>query len=631
MTAVAGPSAIRADYGPARERSRTVLPLVVWQAAWRVSPGRTLALTVWCLWSGLQAALLAVALGQLVSRVGVEGRSLLWPALTITGLLVGQVLLSAVASQLSGSLSWRLERAHAGRLVVVLTAPRPLAELEHPEVAADLETARGEGHTLNAGVAVGTLMSQGSQLVLAVTSAALLVSIRWWAPLLLIPGLLLLRSWLAQETRIYREGLEASGGGQQRASYFRSLALQPASAREIRTFNLTEWLISRLTGHLNEGLEHVRQRRAAMVPRMLLTGAVLVAGYGVLGALAVDDARTGSLSIGALLVLLQAAFGLLSLAGGLEDRQRFTRSAAPFAALNRATTWLDSRSQALQRARSGAVGTSTPDQSLRSGPLIAKGLGFAYPGRERILENVSFEVPAGGVLAVVGANGAGKSTLMRLLAGLDEPSSGRLLVGDRAAGTWSLSDWRRKVAFVPQHFMRWELSVRDNVQFGCPHQTLSDAEIWSLLRQAGAAEMLTGHPAGLETVLSRTEPGGLDLSGGQWQRLAMARALAAVHAGASLLILDEPTASLDVRGETEFYTRFLSLTGGVTTILVSHRYSTVQLADQIVVIEDGRVGAAGSHADLLRRSAWYARMVQQQTRPFQEAAPAQAMLMEETA
>ncbi|GGR20155.1 ABC transporter ATP-binding protein [Deinococcus ruber] len=596
-----------------RGRAPAWLPLIFWQAAWRVSPFRTGLLTVWSVWQGLQTAALALALNVLVTRLTGNGSGLqgvLWPTAGIVGLLVSQVLLGTFAGQVTAALAWRLERAQVSGLVSLLTVPRPLSSLEQGSVPADLTAARGENGSLTPDVALSTLGALTAQLVMAASSVLLLASVRWWAPLLLLPGLLVLRRWLSQETRVYRDGLEAASGGQRRAGYFRSLALTTASAREVRTFGLSGWLLEQLTGQLSAGLSDVRRRRREQVPQMIVATITLTLGYGGLTALALRDAVHGTLGAGPLVLMLQAALGLLSVVSGLENGLRFTRAAQPFAALSRARQQLEDSSE--QRA---STAEALPTLLHRE-PLVAQDLSFSYPGQEATLRNVSFSARPGQVLAVVGPNGAGKSTLMRLLARLDEPSSGRLSVGGHDARNWPLEQWRRQVAVVTQQFMRWELSVRDNVQFGCPQYPLGDDLIWTLLERAGAAEFIRGLPGGLDTVLSGSDPQGSGLSGGQWQRLATARALAAVEAGAALLILDEPTASLDVRAEMEFYRHFLQLTRGVTTVLVSHRYSTVQLADEIVVLQDGRTAERGRHADLMARGGWYARMVRQQTQAF---------------
>jgi ATP-binding cassette subfamily B protein len=254
----------------------------------------------------------------------------------------------------------------------------------------------------------------------------------------------------------------------------------------------------------------------------------------------------------------------------------------------------------------------------RGGKMAVRlqGVRFTYRNRERpTLDGLDLEIPAGQSLAVVGENGAGKSTLIKLLCGLYPPDAGSITLD----GATPLQA-RGRVGVIFQDFVRYPLPLRENVAFGSL-PLLDDPEtLEAALRDAGGAGVLASMADGWETVLSREYEGGVDLSGGQWQRIALARALAAVRGGAGLLILDEPTAALDVRAEAELFERFLAVTRGVTTILVSHRLSSVRRADRIVVIDGGRVVEDGSHDALMRAGGRYAAMYSLQADRFAPAA-----------
>ncbi|NUR55224.1 MAG: ABC transporter ATP-binding protein, partial [Acidobacteria bacterium] len=224
-----------------------------------------------------------------------------------------------------------------------------------------------------------------------------------------------------------------------------------------------------------------------------------------------------------------------------------------------------------------------------------------------VLEHFDLIVPAGSSLAIVGQNGAGKTTIAKLLCRLYDPQAGAIEIDGVDLRALDVDSWRTQITAVFQDFMRLELPLRDNVAPG----GASDAAVRTALESAGAATL-----ASLDTILARGYAGGTDLSGGQWQRVALARALCAVSLGASVVLLDEPTAQLDVRGEAEIFDRILKATRHCTTILISHRFSTVRHADRICVLEHGRVIELGTHDELMARNGRYRTMFDLQAQRF---------------
>jgi ABC-type multidrug transport system fused ATPase/permease subunit len=237
-----------------------------------------------------------------------------------------------------------------------------------------------------------------------------------------------------------------------------------------------------------------------------------------------------------------------------------------------------------------------------------RNVSFGYPGGPLVLDGFDLTIPAGSSLAIVGQNGAGKTTLAKLLCRLYDPSAGTIEIDGRDVRELDLDEWRRRITAVFQDFIRFELPLRDNV---APAYA-PDEKVLAALAAAGA-ERLTY----LDTVLARGYDGGTDLSGGQWQRVALARALCAVSMGAGVVLLDEPTAQLDVRGESEIFERLLSATRHCTTILISHRFSTVRHADRICVLEHGRVVELGTHDELMAVGGRYRTMFDLQAQRFQ--------------
>jgi ATP-binding cassette subfamily B protein len=245
-------------------------------------------------------------------------------------------------------------------------------------------------------------------------------------------------------------------------------------------------------------------------------------------------------------------------------------------------------------------------------------LTFAYPGSPStslgtgslVLEHFDLTIPAGSSIAIVGQNGAGKTTLAKLLCRLYDPQSGAIEIDGADLRDLDLDSWRARVTAVFQDFIRFELPLRDNVMAsGAP-----DTAVRAALESAGASRL-----AELDTVLARGYTGGTELSGGQWQRVALARALCAVQLGAGVVLLDEPTAQLDVRGEAEIFDRILAATRHCTTILISHRFSTVRRADRICVLEQGRVVELGTHDELMALGGRYQTMFELQAERFNAA------------
>jgi ABC-type multidrug transport system fused ATPase/permease subunit len=254
-----------------------------------------------------------------------------------------------------------------------------------------------------------------------------------------------------------------------------------------------------------------------------------------------------------------------------------------------------------------------PAQAEPAREIRLRDVTFAYPGSgeapgRAVLEHFDLTIPAGSSLAIVGQNGAGKTTIAKLLCRLYDPQSGSIEVDGIDVREFDLASWRSRVTAVFQDFVRFELPLRDNVApAGAP-----DEVVQSALESAGAVNL-----AALDTVLARGYDGGTDFSGGQWQRVALARALAAVKLGAGVVLLDEPTAQLDVRGEAEIFDRLLAATRHCTTILISHRFSTVRHADRICVLEHGRAVELGTHDELMALGGRYRTMFDLQAQRFQ--------------
>jgi len=267
-----------------------------------------------------------------------------------------------------------------------------------------------------------------------------------------------------------------------------------------------------------------------------------------------------------------------------------------------------------------------PDALVRGIDLV--NVSFRYPGIDPaappILSDVTLSLPAGKLVALVGENGAGKSTLVKLLSRFYEPSAGEILVDGVPLRRFAIEPWRARLSAGFQDFAQFQFLARETVGVGDLPRVLDRAAVERAMARGGATDVLAALPSGLETQLGKGWPGGVELSGGQWQKLALARA--AMRVAPLVILFDEPTAALDAQTEHALFERMAAVAHrgearGTVTLVVSHRFSTVRMADLIVVIDRGRVREAGSHAELVARAGLYAELYELQARAYRSGPP----------
>ena len=553
---------------------------------------------------GILPAAFAIAMGVLVGAVQ-RGDPLAGPLAFAGAIFMLLQVLSPIHQAVSANLGDRTAAWLYDRLTEACVRPPGMGHLEDPTLTSDLTVARDfdlgmTGPPLS--ISLDFIASGMVEMTGGVASAVILARYAWWAPIVLA-GAWLATHWLLRESAIWRDrNTEEVRGAQRDADYAYRLAVDPPASKELRLFGLAGWTIDRFIARrtrLHE-LQYAatRLRERPVIWSMLLVVSANILVFWLLASAAAD----GRISLGEVVVYVQSAVGVSMIAfGGFS--WALDGAAAPVAAVLR-----------LEPTMRPAGGLRSGDRSAQATPareIRLRDVTFAYPAvastpfrvATPVLEHFDLTIPAGSSLAIVGQNGAGKTTIAKLLCRLYDPQSGAIEIDGIDIREFDLRSWRSRVAAVFQDFIRLELPLRDNVApAGAP-----DDVVRAALESAGATNL-----AALDTVLARGYDGGTDLSGGQWQRIALARALAAVTLGAGVVLLDEPTAQLDVRGEAEIFDRLLTATRHCTT----HRFSTVRHADRICVLEGGRVIELGTHDELMGLAGRYRKMFELQAQRF---------------
>ena len=388
--------------------------------------------------------------------------------------------------------------------------------------------------------------------------------------------------------------------------YLRILGGSKEAAKELKLFGLSKFLTKRFTRLSDE----VYEENVALSKRKLIAGAFLsiIGSLGYYSAYVYVIWRTvmGALSIGSLYFLagaiLQASTNIqqiFSTLSGVADQALFLTDLLAFFEM-----------QPTIRSKPNALPAPRPIQR----GFEFRNVSFAYPGSERrILENLDFTLHPGERVALIGENGQGKTTIVKLITRLYDPTEGQILLDGVDLREYSLEDLYREIGVIFQDFMRYEMTARENVAVGRIEEIDNLSEIVAASHKSLADEVVARLPGGYDQMLGRRFENGVDLSGGEWQKLALARAYLR---DAQLLILDEPTASLDARSEYEVFERFAELTGSKMALFISHRFSTVRMADRIVVLAEGQIVEDGTHERLMALGGQYAEMFELQAASY---------------
>lgn len=562
-----------------------------------------------------------VLVGRLPEAAGTGVHSEATRSVLVALLILGVIALFAWVTESLGALL----REHLARiasrhwdqeLMTAVAGPATVAHLEDPALLDRLEAAAGRTRAgpAQAVAVVGPVVTSILTGLFALVFVARFSP--WLALAFLVHALVSRMHWRSRFSRI-TAAIFGQGDLHRRSGYVRDLALTPAAAKEVRIFGLHHWVRVRFDAEWRDAMRPVWPRMRQGWERSLGVSAGWTALLAIGGWMLVTAAIEGRVTLTVAVITLQAIVGLDGL-GGVSDFQHLLAEGADRVPLHRSVVAeLRALVSDVDPTRVIGLPAQAPSQSI-----AFEAVSFRYPGTDQpVLDDFDLEVEAGTSIAIVGLNGAGKTTLVKLLAGLHRPDSGRVVVDGVPVAHLDAAAWQRRVSAIFQDFWRYPMSVRANIGLGAPERLDDQVALDRAAARAGADAVIAELPNGWDTVLDRQFEGGAELSGGQWQRMALARSLFAVEAGARVLVLDEPTAALDVRAEADIYDRFLDITHGLTSIVISHRFSTVRRADRIVVLEHGRIIEDGNHDSLVAAGGRYARMFELQAARYREAGP----------
>lgn len=535
--------------------------------------------------------------------------------LVASGVFFAQQVVTPFQSSLAQVVKHRVDGHFYDRMFAAVARSTSIAPLENQTSLAHLHQATESlltGFRTPGDAAAGTLALIARYTRLIGFGVLIVTAVSWLPAVAICASTMLFRFGHRGGLRMYTRLWPTMSPLRRERDYFRALGLGAATAKEIRVFGLTAWLVERYRSSAVAALMPMwRTRRQVNVQRFLGYTVVGLIVSGAALAVMVRSAARGELTLTELLLGLQASIGALLLGEFYHEADAATQFGMLTArALDDFEKYVDDQVASEEHATGKADGLPTQDIHFAD-------VSFTYPGStRRVLDGLDLTLRAGECTAIVGLNGAGKTTLVKLLARLYEPTEGSLLVDGRDAQEFAVESWRRQIGVIFQDFNRYELSVADNIAFGAIETPADPVALRAAADKAGILAAVDELPRGLDTMLARQYDDGAELSGGQWQRVAIARALHAVDAGAKVLVLDEPTAALDVRAEAAFFDEFAERTRGVTTLLISHRFSSVRHADRIVVLAEGKLIEDGTHESLLAGGGRYADLFHMQAEQF---------------
>jgi ATP-binding cassette subfamily B protein len=621
---VTGPAPEASRIQQARQSTRHAVRAVL--MVWRSSPALTASLMAMTAAAALVPPSTAWAGKRIVDGVVAHRahEAMTW-VLVEFGLVAAQTLVQRGLTLVSQILGLRLG-IDVNVAILEKAVSMPLPAFEDSEFYDKMTRARREASTRplqlvreSFGLVQGLMTLAGY--------AALLVRFSPWVVVVLLAATMPATAAEMHASKLTFQIRNRRSQEWRKLTYLEHVLANDEHAKEVKLFMLGPPLLGRYRGIADQLFREDRSVAIRRALGQLLSLVATLAFYGAYLVMALAAAR-GQISIGNLTLYVvsfrqgqQAFQSIVGSIGSIYEQNLYMANLFDF--LGAPTTPpLLSRTPAASPSLPDAPAPSPPLPDARAptrsllDPPDAPGLtfdhvSFRYPGQsDWTIRDLSLVIPRGSSLALVGDNGAGKTTLVKLLTGLYEPTEGRVLLDGRELARWDESVLRARLGVVFQDFNQYQLSARDNVGLGSVAHLDDDARIARASDEGGAAEVIAALPLGLETSLGHWFKDGMELSGGQWQKIALARAF--MRTEADILVLDEPTASLDADSEHHVFERFRALARGRTTIVISHRFPTVRMADRIVVLNRGRIVEQGTHDELVAAGGRYAHMFELQ-------------------
>jgi ATP-binding cassette subfamily B protein len=592
------------------------LPRVL-RLVWSTSPLMTVLLALLSLLQGFTPAA-SVWLTKLVVDGVVKGIQLhsTAPIWIPVGLQLGIVLLSSLLSTLSNIVQQSLQERvsnHIQLLILEKADTLDLAFFEDPEFYDKLRQATDQS-TYKPVSMISQTFDLFRTLVTLISMIVLLAQLAWW--LAIIALLVPLPAFISSARYGWRgyQQMRRQSPERRLMMYLTNLLSVDTYNKEIKLFNLGPLFISRFKQLAHTFYEENRQlltkRYMTNFFWTALTGAANSGIYLYVALRAVMDPL--QVTLGSLTLYTQTATqtgqnfqGLLTGISSMYENNLY---------VNLLFEFLEYKPRIVSPALPAPVQVSPEAKGLE---VEFRNVSFTYPGKDpetqAALKNVSFTIKAGESIALVGRNGAGKTTLVKLLTRLYDPDEGEILMGGRNIKEYDLHDLRELVGVIFQDYVNYYMTAQENIGVGRVAEIENQELVVGAAQKSGANTVIEKLPDGYDTMLGKWFKGGMQLSGGEWQKVALARAFIR---NAHILVLDEPTSSLDAQAEYEVFTHFRTLTEGKTAIFISHRFSTVRLADRIFVLEYGKIRESGSHQELMELNGRYAELFNLQAEAY---------------